>query len=199
MSKPLLVIVNGRPGTGKTTLSKRLATDLHLPVFSRDGFFETLYDTLDCQSNGSPPRLGHTAYALLYDVAGSILAAGQSLVIEAFFGNSTLRTADLLRLQRATDFEPLQIVCRADGEVLIKRILARHTLDRHKGHQDLQWIEENKELLLHGPPLTPLALAGPIIEIDTTTPTSFDYDGLLQLVQAALSRTRSGKGEIFFT
>src|SRR5581483_11210270 len=70
MGKPLLVIVNGRPGTGKTTLSKRLAADLHLPVFSRDGLFETLYDTLDCQNNGSPPLLGHTAYTLLYSITG---------------------------------------------------------------------------------------------------------------------------------
>jgi predicted kinase len=187
MGKPPLIIVNGRPGTGKTTLSKRLAADLHLPVFSRDSLFETLYDTLDCQSNGSPPLLGHTAYTLLYSIAGSILATGQSLVIEAFFGNSALRTADLLRLQRATDFAPLQIVCRADGNVLIERILARHTLDRHKGHQDLQWIEENKEQLLHGPPLTPLALAGPLIEIDTTAPDKFDYAELLARVRAALS------------
>ena len=40
MGKPLLIIVNGLPGTGKTTLARRLAADLHLPVFSRDGMYE---------------------------------------------------------------------------------------------------------------------------------------------------------------
>ena len=45
--KPLLIIVNGLPGTGKTTLARRLAADLGLPTFSRDGLYETLYDALE--------------------------------------------------------------------------------------------------------------------------------------------------------
>jgi len=52
MRKPLLIIVNGLPGTGKTTLAKRLAVDIQLPVFHRDGFSETLHDALECQING---------------------------------------------------------------------------------------------------------------------------------------------------
>ncbi len=48
MGKPLVIIVNGLPGTGKTTLAKRLAADVHLPVLHRDGIYETLYDGLAC-------------------------------------------------------------------------------------------------------------------------------------------------------
>ncbi len=188
MSKPVLIIVNGLPATGKTTLARRLAADVRLPVFSRDGIYETLYDALECSSNGCSPLIGPATFTLLYSIAGSVLVAGQSLIIEGFFGRPELRSAEFLHLQQAYAFEPFQIVCRTDGEVLLERFLARaRTVERHASHQDrdLEWIEQNKERLLQGR-LIPLALDGQVIEIDTTTPHSFDYADLLQRVHTAL-------------
>jgi predicted kinase len=91
MNKPVLIVVNGLPGSGKTTLAGRLAADVRLPVFSRDGLYETLYDALACQSNGIPPLIGQASFALLYYVTGQVLAAGQSVIIEQFFGRPELR------------------------------------------------------------------------------------------------------------
>lgn len=190
MGKPVLVIVNGLPGTGKTTLARRIASDAGLPVFSRDGMYEMLYDALACESNGSPPLLGQASFTLLYAVTSSILAAGQSLIVEGFFGNPALREAEFFQLQRTHDFEPFQILCRAAGEVLLKRFLARiESEERHASHrsQDLAWLAQNQARLLQGH-LSPLALGGQLVEIDTTTPRHFDYANLLQRVQAVLSR-----------
>lgn len=193
MSKPALIIVNGLPGTGKTTLARRLAADAALPLFSRDSLYATLYDSLECRRNGLPPLLGSASFALLYSITGSVLAAGQSVIIEQFFGRPDLRTAELRQLQRAHDFEPLQILCRADGRVLLERFLERAGAEeRHASHQDLEWLEQNKELLLRGQ-LPPLDLGGRVIEIDTTTPYSFNYADLLQQVRAACLATK-GRG-----
>lgn len=188
MGKPVLIIVNGLPGAGKTTLTKRIASDVGLPAFSRDGIYETLYDALACESNGCPPLLGRASFTFLYAIAGSILAAGQPLIVEGFFGNPELRGAEFRQLQQAYDFEPLQILCKADGKVLLERFLARtKSEERHAGHQrqDLAWIEQHKGRLLQGH-LTPLALGGQLVEIDTTTPHSFDYADLLQRIHTAL-------------
>jgi predicted kinase len=186
MKEPLLVIVNGLPASGKTTLANRLSADLALPVFSRDGIYETLYDALDCQNNDCPPLMGSASFRLLYAVIGSLLAVRQSLIVEGFFGRPELRTAEFLQLQNTYNFEPFQILCKTDGKVLLERFLTRMTTrERHKGHRDQEWIEQNKERVLQGK-LSPLALEGQIIEINTTTPVSFDYDDLLSKVRTSL-------------
>lgn len=183
---PLLLIVNGLPATGKTTLARLLAADLALPVFSRDAIHETLFDALGAGRIALSPALGSTAFALLYASAGAVLAAGQSAIIEAFFGRSELRTGELLRLRATCAYRPFQVVCRADGQALLERFIARvRSGERHGSHRDLEWLASNETLLLSGR-IAPLALDGPLVEYDTTTPRASDYAALLQRVRAAL-------------
>jgi predicted kinase len=187
VERPLLIIVNGLPASGKTTLSKRLGQDLHLPVFSRDGIYETLFDALSQDPMSTSPLMGSAAFSLFYYVIGSVLAAQQPVIIEQFFGHPELRTAELVELQHRYDFEPFQILCKADGNVLVERFLARVASgDRHAGQAGLEWVEQNRERLLMAV-LPPLALDGHLVEVDTTTSDTFDYDTLLRQVQSALS------------
>ncbi len=188
MKKPLLIIVNGLPGSGKTTLAKRLGQDVHLPVFSRDGLYETLFDAFADDPVKTSPLMGSAAFRVFYDVIGVVLVAGQSVIVEQFFGNPELRTAELLELQRRYDFEPLQILCRTDGTVLVERFLARaESPERHAAHAgSVEWLDQNRERMLSGQ-LSPLKLDGRLIEIDTTTAERFDYETLLQEVRSALS------------
>lgn len=187
MRKPVLIIVNGLPGSGKTTLAKRLAADLSLPIFSRDGIYETLFDALSDDMPQPPASLGTASFRLLYSIVGSVLAARQSVIIEGFFGRPDLRTDEFIDLQRRHNFESFQILCKADGAVLLERFLARaNSADRHAGHADMDWLEQNRDRLLRGL-LPPLALGGQLVEIDTTTPDSFDYADLLRWVHSALA------------
>jgi predicted kinase len=190
MNKPLLIIVNGLPGSGKTTLANQLAQDLSLPVFSRDGLYETLFDGLRGGSQIPSDRIGSASFRVLYYGLGLVLAAGQSMIVEGFFGLPDVRTAEFVELQRRFEFEPFQILCKADGDVLLKRFLARAGSEgRHRGHGDLDWLEQNKERLLGGV-LPPLSLNGQLIEVDTTTPNRFDYDSLLHQLSIALEGTQ---------
>ncbi|MBI5301695.1 MAG: AAA family ATPase [Chloroflexi bacterium] len=40
MSRPFIIVVTGRPGSGKTTLAHELSKRIHCPVFCRDEFKE---------------------------------------------------------------------------------------------------------------------------------------------------------------
>lgn len=190
MTTPLLLIVNGLPATGKTTLAQRLGIDLEVPVFGRDGLYETLYDALDCEKNGPPPQLGQTSFALLYAIAGNILRSGQTVIVEGFFGRPELRSAEFLRLREIATFKPAQIVCRADGQVLLQRFLKRTGQSgRHTGHTDQEWVAQHKERLLRGD-LTPLTIGGLVIEVDTTTAASFDYEALVSRLEGMIREGR---------
>ena len=54
MDKPLIVLVNGPPGAGKSTLALRLADELMLPLLMRDQIKEVLFDTLGCKIVSGP-------------------------------------------------------------------------------------------------------------------------------------------------
>ena len=44
--RPLLIIVNGPPASGKSTLAEQVAAQLRLPYLSKDAIKEELYDSL---------------------------------------------------------------------------------------------------------------------------------------------------------
>ena len=74
---PLLVIVTGPPCTGKTTLARRLAADLGLPLMSKDTIKETLFEVLGVPDRAGSKRLGGASMELLYTFIEAQLAAGQ--------------------------------------------------------------------------------------------------------------------------
>jgi predicted kinase len=148
--------------------------------------YETLCDALADDSGALPASTGSASFKLLYYAADTVLAAKQAVIVEGFFGRPDLRTAEFAALRRRTDFEPFQILCKADGNVLLERFLARvGSASRHAGHADLDWLAQNQTRLLSGT-LPPLALDGQRVEIDTTMPERMDYDAVLRQVQAAL-------------
>jgi predicted kinase len=68
MQQLLLVIVTGESGAGKTTLARRLAGELRLPLVYRDGLKETLYESLGWSDVEWSQKPGAASYDLLYHV-----------------------------------------------------------------------------------------------------------------------------------
>ncbi len=166
---PLYVLVGGWPGSGKSTLSAALATELGLALLSKDAIKEALMDAL-----GSPAsvedsqRLGVAAvYATLRAAAGV-----PGAVIDSTWFEYSRPLVDRLPGVR------VEVRCHAAVDVVQARYRARARDIRHL--DDLRDPQE-----LWGAPVPPLGV-GPLIEVDTTRPV--DARDVAHRIRAALGR-----------
>jgi predicted kinase len=165
-SAPTLLIVSGAPGSGKTTLARRLASDLRLALLVRDELKEALADAL-----GAPPdvaasmRLGAGAYAMLYLAAKKLIEAGAGLIIESNFRRG-VSEAELKPLLRSSDAGLIH--CSAAPELVQSRYTQRTSRgERHAAHLDAERAAALAEDLADGR-FEPLDLPIPILLVDTT-------------------------------
>jgi glucokinase len=95
-AEPLAVLVNGLPGSGKTTLARAVARHLGQPLFSKDVIKETHADVLGTEQAGWPQRRWNAAigaaaseamWALLADApAGAVLESCWPADVRHFIG-----------------------------------------------------------------------------------------------------------------
>lgn len=142
--KSLLILIAGLPATGKTTLSQVIASQLSLPLVSKDAIKEILFDDVGHVSREWGEKLNAPTYSLLNYFVESSLKSGQSLVVEAPYDNDFPR-ATYEKWQREYGFECAQVLCFADTDVLIDRFVARiGSPDRHPGHNDKEALDDFK-------------------------------------------------------
>ena len=183
---PTLIIVTGAPGTGKTTLAQKLARDLRLPLIAKDAIKETLFDTLGWQDRAWSKKLGGATYELMYNFAETLLAAGQSLILESNFQACALPR--LRAWQTRYDLAFLQILLKCDSAILRERFKSRAADgERHPGHVDDVMSDQGIAAMLARSTAS-LDLDGILLEIDTTDFDTLNYQDLLCAVQRTLEQ-----------
>lgn len=182
-ARPLLIVVNGRPATGKSRLAEQLGPAFGATVISKDAIKERLYDSLGSEDGDAlawSRRLGAAAFALLFDEAERVLRAGGAVIVEAPFDRE-LSSPTLRGVAERTGAAIAQILLVADPAVIVERYAAR---DRHPAHLDEHVLLTLAERLEHD--REPLDIAGPTLTIDTTDFAAVDPARIAREVRAAL-------------
>ncbi|MFL5915163.1 MAG: AAA family ATPase [Gaiellaceae bacterium] len=162
MATPVVVVVQGPPAAGKTTVARELAALLHLPLIAKDTIKEALFDELGTGDLAWSARLGAATYLVLGALVEESAGTGASLVLEGNFARGSELEAQLA----AFPTRIVQVHCSAPLELLLERYASR---GRHPGHLDNERIDALREAV-ESRKHDPLELPGETIRIDTSGP-----------------------------
>lgn len=182
-SRPILLIINGPPASGKSTLARLLSQTLGLPHLSKDLIKEALFDTLGTSGSEHSRKLGNAAYLVLYRIAHEILRVGYGLILESNFVHG-VSEADILPLLAISRTAVLH--CDTTRETIIIRQERRAISgERHPGHHDaivLPGVLAGMDAGIYHP----LDIPVPLLRIDTTDGYSPDFSHIMAFIRATL-------------
>ncbi|MBB5803094.1 putative kinase [Saccharothrix ecbatanensis] len=161
--KPTLVVVAGRPGSGKTTLARSLAQTLSCPLVSRDEINEGVYQTFD-----HDPKLltkqhaAEVAFSVFSDVIGLLVSHRVTLVVEAAFQHPRWHRV----LEPLVPLADMRIVhCTVDPLLARQRVVDRRSAQRNPRRTEQ---EQTKDAHTPAPrAFEPLSLPVPSIHVST--------------------------------
>lgn len=188
------ILIAGLPASGKSTFAAMLSRELGVPCLSKDAIKESLFDTLGFTSRAEKVRLGEAAYRIQLDLAESMLRAGQTVILENNFEDTS--RAPLLEMLARTGARPVTVLLDGDIAAIHARFAAREiSPERHRGHVVNTCYPETEPV-----PVVPLSLevfaagmeargyrrfnvGGPRLVVDTTVIGSVDWTGTLNWVR----------------
>ena len=170
MSGPLFLVVSGIPGSGKTTLAKRLGSALQLPVVDKDDILAELFEERGIGDDSWRKGLSRESDLLFRERA---LASKGALLVSfwhvAGMPPDSGTPTDWLSFLWGTI---VNLRCVCPPEVAARRFQQRQ---RHPGHLDHKMslgdlVTSLQKLDSLGPPLG----IGPHIELDTFSEPDLD-------------------------
>ncbi len=194
------ILVTGIPAAGKSTMAEMIAERLKLPVISKDTVKELLFDNVGFQSREEKVNLGIASMEIMYYVAGQLMKAGQSFILENNFEYSSEQ--GIKTLLEKYQYSVLIITLTGDYKVIYRRFLERESSpDRHRGHVVNDCYPEKKESSLKGPKPTSISyenyvygieqrgfdaflIDGKQIKVDTTDFSKIDMEELFSQIAA---------------
>ena len=121
-AKPYLLVVTGRPGSGKTTFAKALSDEIFMPVISRDQIKEGYVHTFGKKHAELGDDTNKRVTDIFFDTLRYLTANKISVIAEAAFQHS-IWSSMLEPFMEMTRIYLL--ICRVDGMTALDRFIKR--------------------------------------------------------------------------
>lgn len=173
---PSYVVVSGPPGSGKTTLGRQLATELHLPLIAKDTIKQALMSVNEVPDVAGSRLVGRASVAVLLAVAEDV---GYG-VLESVWHRSRA-ISELRRLPGSI----VEVFCSCSRSVAEDRYRARSG-SRTCGHFDDERLSTE---IWNDEVAAPVGGGWPVLEVDTNR--EVDLKATADLVRQAFSVERA--------
>lgn len=162
-----LIIVNGPPASGKTTIAEGLVRELHLPLVSMDRIKEALFDTLGTGDREYNRQLSKASFAVIWSLLVDF-PSDATVIVEGWFKHPPFDWV-LAGLDKAGVSQFVEVWCFAPGEVLAERYSTR-VETRHIGHPGIEYANELRDVARLAQPMS----LSPVMRVDTNRPEFVD-------------------------
>ncbi len=180
--KPSLIVVTGRPGSGKTSLVHSLARAVRCPAICRDEIKEGFVHTTGLGDNLSGD-VGPKVYEAFFDTVNLLLGHRTTLIVEAAFQHKLWAP----KLEPLREIAHIRVVlCSVSPELAHSRRIERSLSDpaRERFHPNgaAQAVREGRDLQIgdYDPP----HLDVPMLTVDTSDGYQPDFETIVSFACA---------------
>jgi predicted kinase len=158
-----LILVNGVPASGKSTVARAIANQGPWPLLALDTIKEALFAHLGTGDRDYNRKLGRASYQAMFELAADF-PDGMTVVMDAWFG---FQPEEVLTSHIAQVGKPsvVQVWCHAPPSIVGERYASR-VGERSRGHLELDYVPELIALAGRVKPMADY----PAYKTDTTQP-----------------------------
>jgi adenylate kinase family enzyme len=200
------ILITGMPGSGKSTFANEISHKFDIPVYSKDGFKEVLFDTLGFNSREEKVKLGIAATELMYSAAEELMKHNKMFILDNNFENTLTERLDIL-LDKYR-YTAITVRLTGDPKVIYDRFTYRDlNTNRHRGHVVNDRYPEKqgskkanptrktyeqylKDIKERG--FSTFASNGPVIDVDVTDLEKVDYNLLNAKLKTIIKSHKAG-------
>ena len=177
MNRRAVILVNGVPASGKSTLARMISTRRQFPLLTLDRVKEPFFEHLGAGDREYNRKLGRASYRAIFDLIGDF-PHGSTSVVDAWFG---FQPIEVLRshLERNDIGRVIQIWCASSPATVTARYAARLS-SRPAGHPGADYLPELTALAERARPFPDF----PTLALETDQ--AIDDTSTLAWIEAAL-------------
>ena len=181
-----LILINGLPGSGKTTLMHELSKRIGVLGIARDELKEIGYDILGHKDHDVAwsKQLGLMTLLMMHKVAKNSFEAGSDLLLETNF-NPNFAHQEIVDLIAGQDVDVYELFCKVDPVLAKQRFVDRlESGNRHIGHREHTLGVKDSTFVEGSNGSVPVGV-GKLLEVDTSKPiTELEWERIINFLDA---------------